>query len=164
LAPPWNRPHRQIGHASEQSMTTSLPSPFVPSELDDEADDADAALPSGHKWAYPCKLISCPSYGKTWLLRSNFLFHLVEEGSHKTTAMTPAARRVIEKEWRYATDPNLPPRAAPHFRSREDPDEHIWDYNFRDDTGQIIKGRGTMREMEMHRVLRRRETQGRQTA
>lgn len=144
-------------------MTTSLPSPFIPSESDDEVDNIDADLPPEHVWAYPCKLTSCPDYGKTWLLRSNFLFHLVEEDSHKTTAMTPAARRVIEKEWRYTTDPNLPPRAAPDFRSREDPDEHIWDYNFRDDTGQMIKGRGTMREMEMHRASRRRETQGKQT-
>ena len=105
-------------------MPTSLPSPFVPSELDDKADDADAALPSGNVWAYPCKLTSCPDYGKTWGLRSNFLFHLVED-SHKTTAMTPAARRAIEKESRYTTDPDLPPRAAPDFRSREDPDEHM---------------------------------------
>jgi hypothetical protein len=106
-------------------MTTLLPSPSIPSELDDEADDADATLPSGHVWAYPCKLTSCPDYGKTWGLRSNFLFHLVEEDSHKTTAMTLAARRAIEKEWRYTADPNLPPRAAPDFRSREDPSEHI---------------------------------------
>jgi hypothetical protein len=49
----------------------------------------------------------------------------VEEDSHKTTAMTLAARRAIEKEWRYTADPNLPPRAAPDFRSREDPSEHI---------------------------------------
>jgi hypothetical protein len=46
-------------------MPTSLPSPFVPSELNDEADDADAALPSGYVWAYPYKLTSCPDYGKT---------------------------------------------------------------------------------------------------
>jgi hypothetical protein len=105
-------------------MTTSPSNPSVPSELNDEFDDADATLPSGYMWAYPCKLTSCPDYGKTWGLRSNSLFHLIEEDSHNTTAMTPAARRVSEKEWRYTTDPNLPPRAAPGFRSREDPDEH----------------------------------------
>ncbi|KAH7406321.1 hypothetical protein DE146DRAFT_735019 [Phaeosphaeria sp. MPI-PUGE-AT-0046c] len=145
-------------------MTTSASNHSVPSESDDEVDNADANLPPAHIWAYPCKLPLCPDYGKTWLLRSNFFFHLHEEDAHKATAMTPAARRAIEKEWRYATDPHLPPRAAPYFRSREDPDEHIWDYNFRDDTGKIISGRGTMRGMEMHKAARRRETQGKQTA
>ncbi|KAF1358704.1 hypothetical protein EJ07DRAFT_166584 [Lizonia empirigonia] len=138
--------------------------PSVPSELNDEIDDADPSLPFGHVWAYPCKLTSCPDYGKTWGLRSNFLLHLVERDAHKTTATTPAARRAIEKEWWHTTDPNLPPRAAPDFRSREDPDEHIWDYSFRDDTGKVVSGRGTMKEMEMHRASRRREAQGRQTA
>lgn len=145
-------------------MTTPISSPSIPSENDDEVDNTDTDLPSGHVWAYPCKLPSCPDYGKSWLLRSNFLFHLQEQYSHKTIMMTPAARRAIEKEWRYATDPNLPPRAAPSFFSREDPDEHEWDYGFRDDTGKVIQGRGTMKQMELHRALRRRETQGRQTA
>lgn len=117
-------------------MTTPISSPSIPSEDDDEVDNTDADLPSGHIWAYPCKLPSCPDYGKSWLLRSNFLFHLQEQDSHKTIMMTPAARRAIEKEWRYTTDPNLPPRAAPSFLSREDPDEHEWDYGFRDDTGK----------------------------
>ena len=102
------------------SLGSSLP---VPSELDDEIDDAD--LPPGHIWAYPCKLPSCPDYGKSWNLRSNFLAHLNEREAHGTIATTPAARRAIEIEWRYTTDPHLPPRAAPDFRSREDPDEHI---------------------------------------
>lgn len=66
------------------------------------------------------------------------------------TAMTPAARRTIEKLWRYTTDPRLPPRAAPDFRSREDPDEHVWVYSFRDHTGKIIMGKGTMKQMDMH--------------
>jgi len=59
-------------------------------------------------------------------MRSNFLLHLQEREAHMTTAATPAARRAIEIEWRYATDPHLPPRAAPDFRSREDPEEQIW--------------------------------------
>jgi hypothetical protein len=139
-------------------MTTSLPSPFVPSESDDEVDNTDADLPPEHVWAYPCKLPSCPDYGKSWLLRSNFLLHLQKQDVHKTTAITPIARRTIEKEWRYTTDPHLPRRRAPDFHSREDPDEHIWDYNFRDNTRKIVEGRGTMEQMEMHRTLRRRET------
>ncbi|KAF2804387.1 uncharacterized protein BDZ99DRAFT_511634 [Mytilinidion resinicola] len=144
-------------------MQPPAQAPSIPSKFDDEVDDADPDLPPDHVWAYPCKLPSCPDYGKSWGLRSNF-FHLQEQDSHKTTAMTLAARRTIEKEWRYTTDPNLPPRAAPDFRSREDPDEHVWDYNFRDDTGKVVTGRGTMKQMEMHRASRRRETQGRQTA
>jgi hypothetical protein len=77
--------------------------------------------------------------------------------------MTLAARRNIEKEWRYTTDRNLPPRKAPDFRPRDDTDD-VWDYGFRDDTGQIVKGRGTMEQMEMHKASRRREIQERQTA
>jgi hypothetical protein len=49
-------------------MTTSNPSSITPSEFDDEVDDSD--LPSGHIWAYPCKLLSCPDYGKSWQLAS----------------------------------------------------------------------------------------------
>ena len=101
-------------------MTSLVSSPPIPSELDDEIDDAD--LPSGHIWAYPCKLPLCPDYGKSWLLRSNFLLHLQEQEAHGTSATTPATRRAIEIDWRYTTDPYLPPRAAPDFRSREDPD------------------------------------------
>ena len=76
-----------------------------------------------------------------------------------TTATTTAARRAIEKERRYTTDPHLPPRAAPDFHPREDPDEQVWDYNFKDDTG-----RGALEQMEMHKASRRRQMQGTQTA
>ena len=102
-------------------MTSLVSSPPVPSEFDDEVDDAD--LPVGYIWAYPCKLPSCPDYGKSWNLRSNFLLHLQEREAHGTT--TPAARCAIEIDLRYTTDPYLPPRAAPDFRSREDPGEHV---------------------------------------
>ncbi|KAF2808242.1 uncharacterized protein BDZ99DRAFT_49956 [Mytilinidion resinicola] len=108
-------------------MTETL----IPSEIDDEVDDA--GLPSGHMWAYPCKLPSCPDYGKSWQLRSNFLAHLQEQEAHISTATTPTARRSLELAWRYSTDPHLPTRAAPGFRSREDPDEQVWVYSFRDD-------------------------------
>jgi hypothetical protein len=108
LASPWNRPHRQVGHASEQGMTTSLPSLFVPSESDNEVDNTDADLPPEHVWAYPCKLPSYPDYSKSWLLRSNFLLYLQKQDVHKATAITPIAHRTIEKEWRYTTDPHLP--------------------------------------------------------
>ncbi|KAH9873081.1 hypothetical protein J1614_005478 [Plenodomus biglobosus] len=144
-------------------MTISLPRPSIPSEFDDEVDDAHVDLPPGHVWAYPCKLSSCPDYGTSWLLRSNFLLHLQEEDAH-WAATTPAARRTIEQEWRYMTDPHLPPRKAPYFRPQDDPDEHVWEYGFRDDTGKVIKGRGTMKQMEMHQASRRREIQERQTA
>ena len=77
-------------------------------------------------------------------------------------ATTPAARRAIETEWRYTTDPNQPPRAAPAFRSREDPDEHIWEYGFKDDTGKVITGRGTLKQMEMHKASRCRQAEATQ--
>jgi hypothetical protein len=89
-------------------MTSLVSSPPVPSELDDEVDDT--YLPVGHVWAYPCKLPSCPDYGKSWQLRSNFLLHLQEQDVHRILPTTPAARRAIEIDWRYTTDPYLPSR------------------------------------------------------
>lgn len=127
-------------------MTNSNPDSLTPSEFDDEIDDA--VLPSRQMWAYPCKLPSCPDYGKSWQLRSNFLAHLQDREAHAPTATTPAARRSIELKWRYTTNPHLPPQAAPSFRSREDPEGHVWDYGFRDNTGKLITGRGTLKEME----------------
>ncbi|KAG4433244.1 hypothetical protein IFR05_011267 [Cadophora sp. M221] len=131
-------------------MTTSPPISHIPSETDDEADDAD--LPPRQKWAYPCKQQSCPDYGKSWLLRSNFLLQLKEQDAHSGSATTPAERRTIELEWRYSTDTRLPPRAAPEFRLREDPDTDVWDYSFKDDRGRVISGRGTQQQMEVHRA------------
>jgi hypothetical protein len=139
-------------------MNTSNSSHPVPSEFDDEVDEA--SLPPGYEWAYPCKLSSCPDYGKTWLLRSNFLLHLQEQEAHSKKATTVAARREIEKEWRYTTDPHLPPRAAPDFRSREDPDEDVWNYSFKDSGGNIITGEGTKKQIEMHIATRRRQLEG----
>jgi hypothetical protein len=55
----------------------------IPSELDDEVDDA--ALPLGHVWAYPCKLLLCPDYSKAWTVRSNFLLRLQEREAHMAT-------------------------------------------------------------------------------
>jgi len=133
-------------------MTSLVSSPPIPSELDDEVDDTD--LPSGHIWAYPCKLHLCPDYGKSWLLRSNFLLHLQEQEAHGTSATTPATRRAIEIDWRYTTNPYLPPWAAPDFRSREDPDKQVWDYSFKDDKGRVITGRGTQKQMEMQKASR----------
>ena len=125
----------------------------TPSEFDDDFDNG--GLPMGQIWAYPCKLTSCPDYGKSWTLRSNFLLHLYEGEAHKSMATTPAARRAIEIEWRYATDPTLPPRAAPDFRSRDEPDEHVWTYSFKDEDGNVVDGKGTLRQTEMHKNSRR---------
>lgn len=138
-------------------MTTSNPSSLTPSEFDDEVDESD--IPPEHIWVYPCKLLSCPDYGKSWQLRSNFLAHLQDREAHIITATTPAARRSIELAWRYATDPDLPPRAAPGFRSREDPDEQVWDYGFKDDSGKVITGTGTLEEVEIHKAALRQQAE-----
>ncbi|KAG9228958.1 hypothetical protein BJ875DRAFT_508229 [Amylocarpus encephaloides] len=122
-------------------MTSSVSSPPVPSEHDDEVDDD--YLPDGHTWAYPCRLPSCPDYAK----------------AHKMSPTTPGARRAIEIDWRYTTDPRLPPRAAPDFRSREDADEHVWDYSFKDGNGKLVSGTGTMKQMEMHKASLRRQAE-----
>ncbi|KAF5126107.1 hypothetical protein E5D57_010802 [Metarhizium anisopliae] len=126
----------------------------IPSESDDEVDNDPP--PPGEVWAYPCKLASCPDYGKSWLLRSNFLLHLQEQEAHLASAASTAARRAIELLWRYSTDPRLPPRAAPMFRSRAHPEEHIWEYGFRDHTGKMVNHRGTQRQMERDLALARR--------
>lgn len=133
-------------------MTCSISTPTIPSEYDDEVDEA--SLPWGQIWAYPCKLALCPDYGTTWTLRSNFILHLYEEEAHGISAATPAARRAIELNWRYMTDLHLPPRAAPNFRSREDPEEHVWKYSFRDGNGKVVSGQGTLRQMERHKASR----------
>jgi hypothetical protein len=137
-------------------MNTSNSIPPVPSEFDDEVDDA--SLLPGYVWTYPCKLSSCPDYDKSWVLRSKFLLHLQEQHAHATTAKTAAGRRTVELEWRY-TVPHLPPRAAPDSRSREDPDEDIWNYSFRDNNGNIIDGKGTMKQAKTHMVSRRQQLQ-----
>ncbi|KAH8747377.1 hypothetical protein BGZ57DRAFT_1019858 [Hyaloscypha finlandica] len=111
-------------------MASLASSPPVPSELDDEA--------------YPCKLPSCPNYGKSWGLRSPFLLHLQQREAHEAL--------------RYTTDPDLPPRAAPDFRSREDASEHIWIYSFKDKNGRVITGRRTRKQMEMHMASREEGT------
>jgi hypothetical protein len=41
-------PHRQTGHASEQSKTTLLSSLSIPFKLDDKVESGDANLPSKH--------------------------------------------------------------------------------------------------------------------
>lgn len=128
-------------------MASTISKREIPSELDDEVDDAE--LSSGHIWAYPCKLVQCPDYGKSWQLRSNFLAHLQEREAHAATASTPTERRAIETKWRYTTDPHLPPRAAPAFRPREDPEEQVWTYGFKDNTGKVINGMGTLKQMAM---------------
>jgi hypothetical protein len=64
------------------------------------------------------------------------------------TAATPAARRAIELEWRYVTNLHLLPRAAPDFQSQEDPEQHIWTYNFRDNIGRVVTRTGTQRQVD----------------
>jgi hypothetical protein len=61
-----------------------------------------------------------------------------------------AARRAIEIEWQYTTDPHLfAESCGPYFRSREDPDEHLWTYSFVDNTSRMTTHTGTLGEMEM---------------
>jgi hypothetical protein len=136
-------------------MNPTNTNPPIPLESDDEVDNAD--LPSGRLWAYPCKLPSCPDYGKSWMLRSNFLFHLHEQEAHTETASTPVARRITEIEWRYITTLHLPPRATPDFRSRGDSEEQIWIYNIRDTAGKMITRKGTLKQMEADITTQRRQ-------
>ncbi|KAF2733746.1 hypothetical protein EJ04DRAFT_605117 [Polyplosphaeria fusca] len=99
-------------------MTASISGPCIPSEFDDEVDDA------GHARAYPCKLPLCPDHGKPQGLWSKRLTRDKRNDAR-------CARRKSEKEWRYTTDANLPPRAGPDFVSREDPDEYVVELRLR---------------------------------
>lgn len=127
-------------------MNSSTVRVSIPSEVDDEVDDA--FLPHGEVWAYTCKLASCPDYGKSWQFHSNFLCHLQDQEAHMASATTPAVRRAIELKWRYATDPHLPPRKGPFFRSQADLVEYIWEYSFKDHTDKVVNRRATQRQME----------------
>ena len=158
FTPPRNPslPVEKLDPGSSCAMTSPISNHPIPSELDDEVDDAD--LPPGLIWVYPCKLPSCPDHGQAWKLRSNFLSHLNECEAHSAILTTTAARPAIEIDWRYATDPDLPPRVAPHFRPREDPEEVMWNYSFKDDLGRVVSGRGTVEQVELHKAQGRQQT------
>ena len=46
--------------------------------------------------------------------------------------------------------------------SRDDPDEQVWDYSFKDHTGKVMTGRGTLKQMEMHKASRCRQAKATQ--
>jgi hypothetical protein len=71
--------------------------------------------------------------------------------------MTSVARCSIELVWRYITDPYLLFRTASSFCFREDLDEQVWDYGFKNDTGKVITGTGTLKKMEIHKAALRRQ-------
>jgi hypothetical protein len=50
--------------------------------------------------------------------------------------------------WQYITNPHLPPRATPDFRSREDLREQVWTYSFKDNTGRVLARTSTQRQMD----------------
>ena len=90
---------------------------------------------------------------------STIYFHLQEREAYGTMAMTPAACCVVEIGWWYTTDLHLPPWVALAFCPRDDSDEQVWDYKFKDDTGKVITGRGTQEQMEMHKASRCRQAE-----
>lgn len=51
--------------ANRDILPIFTPSPYWPSDSDEDADTS--GLKFGTVWAYPCKLETCPEYGKTWL-------------------------------------------------------------------------------------------------
>ena len=58
---------------------------------------------------------SCvPTIASPGLCAATFLLHLAGTGG-------------AYSNWRYITNLHLPPRAVPDFRSREDPEEQVWD-------------------------------------
>ena len=144
-------------------MTFLIFNSFVFFEFDDEIDDVDFSFE--HVWIYLCKFLSCFDYDKFWNLRSNFLFYLQNERkAHEILTTTFVARRAIEIKWRYIIDSDLPSLIASDFRFREDSDEQVWYYSFKDDTGKMTTGRGTLKQMEMHKALRCRQAEGAQVA
>lgn len=104
-------------------------------------EDNDASLEVGRVWAYPCKHPSCPFYGKTWTLQSNFLNHLKDFKVHREEAATKdrAGRRQCASEWRYETSLEEPKRLPPGF----EPNDGMWDYTYRSaDVNLVSASRG----------------------
>jgi len=108
-----------------------------PSESDEDADTS--CLQFSHVWAYPCKLQTCPRYGKAWLSQSNFFNHLKNQQTHQDdeATRTRPGRKAQALLWRYETSLHDPPRQPPSFASRE-PE---WIYSFRHADGTVRSGR-----------------------
>lgn len=106
-----------------------------PSESDEDGDTL--ALGYGRVWAYPCKLLACPEYGKTWVRQSNFLNHLKDHQVHRDSDATKTrqGRRSQALAWRYETSMHDPPRTAPDFQ----PAEPKWDYSYRTRDGILVR-------------------------
>jgi hypothetical protein len=105
----------------------------IPSEPNDGVDDV--TLPFRHVWAYPSKLL---------------LWSRLQQVLDSAQQLPPplAGAGVACGTWRYITNLHLPPRAAPDFRSREDPEERVWTYNFKDNTGKVSARTGRQRQMD----------------
>ena len=106
-----------------------------PSESDEDGDTS--ALGLDQVWAYPCKLASCPCYGKTWIRQCNFLNHLKDFQVHRENqaTLTRAGRRQQALAWRYQTSIHDPPRKPPSFQ----PSEPVWNYSYRRRNGKLVQ-------------------------
>jgi hypothetical protein len=106
-----------------------------PASSSDE-DGNTTELELGRIWAYPCKHPSCPYYGKTWTLQSNFLNHLKDFTIHRENEATKsrAGRRQCAREWRYETSLEEPKRLPPLFESNNE----VWHYGYRSADAKMV--------------------------
>lgn len=68
---------------------------------------------------------------KLEIFRSIFPEHLRTEMLHQQDCPGVGSRRMTELQWRYATDPYLPPQRPLHFLPAEAPESAIWKGSFR---------------------------------
>ena len=78
-----------------------------------------------HVWAYTCKL------SKSWeFCPPSAGARFTQDNSNDTSRMPYNRERVALYEQSQSNA-----SGGPDFRSREDPDEHVWEYGFKDDIG-----------------------------
>ena len=96
--------------------------------LDDkDTDDENSILPPDRRWAWYCKLSTCPKYYSAWSCKSNFLLHLYETPEHyeDKATHTRQGRRELAQAWREETayDMSEPKKRPPQDKDRQRKDE-----------------------------------------
>lgn len=96
---------------NEDSFVTSCigAQSFAENLCDSDTDADNSTLPQGRRWAWYCKLPSCPKYFRAWVLKSNFMLHLDETPAHQNdpATRTREGRRRLAESWREETDYGL---------------------------------------------------------
>ncbi|KAM5457362.1 hypothetical protein MaudCBS49596_000557 [Microsporum audouinii] len=98
---------------------------------DSDTEAENSTLPHDRRWAWYCKLPSCPRYYRAWVLKSNFMLHLYETPAHQDdpATRTREGRRRLAKRWREETDYGMtepmkrPPPGCPPINNPDTTEE-----------------------------------------